>query len=40
MKVVKVVNLKGEGKSLRATSSILGLSHEAVRKRPKNLANK
>jgi DNA-binding Lrp family transcriptional regulator len=36
----KVLDLKSEGKSLREISSVLGISHEAVRKRLKNLSNK
>jgi biotin operon repressor len=32
-----ILNLKAEGKSLREIASALGISHEAVRKRPENL---
>jgi transcriptional regulator with XRE-family HTH domain len=36
---LKILQLKAKGKSLREIASILGVSHEAVRKRLKNLAN-
>jgi predicted transcriptional regulator len=35
----KILHMKAKGKSLREIASILGVSHEAVRKRLKNLAN-
>lgn len=35
----EILELKTEGKSLREIASVLGVSHEAVRKRLKNLAN-
>lgn len=36
----KILELKGRGMSLRQSASTLGMSHEAVRKRLENLANK
>jgi predicted ArsR family transcriptional regulator len=36
----KILELKERGMSLRQIASTLGMSHEAVRKRLKNLANK
>jgi len=36
---LKILQLKAKGKNLREIASILGVSHEAVRKRLKNLAN-
>lgn len=37
---LEILELKTEGKSLRQIASVLGISHEAVRKRLKNLANR
>jgi len=38
--VTNILELKAKGKSLREIASVLGISHEAVRKRLKNLEGK